>query len=49
MTGHLLAEAFAAGQLRVADLKRVQLACRALVYGLTCMNIDGIARQPGPA
>ena len=41
MTGHLLAEAFAAGQLRVVDLKRVQLAGRALVYGFARMNIDG--------
>ena len=41
MTGRLLAEAFAAGQLRVVDLKRVQLAGRALVYGFARMNIDG--------
>ena len=41
MTGRLLAEAFAAGQLRVADLKQVQLAGRALVYGFARMNIDG--------
>ena len=41
LTGRLLAEAFAAGQLRVADLKQVQLAGRALVYGFARMNIDG--------
>jgi hypothetical protein len=41
MTGRLLAEAFAAGQLRAADLKQVQLAGRALVYGFARMNIDG--------
>lgn len=36
-----LAEAFALGQLRSGDLKRVQLAGRALVYGFARMNIDG--------
>ncbi len=41
MTGRLLAEASAAGQLRVVDLKQVQLAGRALVYGFARMNIDG--------
>ena len=41
LTGHLLAEAFAAGQLRRVDLKQVQLAGRALVYGFARMNIDG--------
>ena len=41
MTGRMLAEAFAQGQLRVSDLKRVQLAGRALVYGFARMNIDG--------
>jgi AcrR family transcriptional regulator len=41
MTGHLLAEAFALGQLRVVDLKRVQIAARALVYGFARMNLDG--------
>jgi AcrR family transcriptional regulator len=41
LTGRLLAEAFAAGQLRVADLKQVQLAGRAMVYGFARMNIDG--------
>ena len=41
MTGRLLADAFAAGQLRVTDLKQVQIAGRALVYGFARMNIDG--------
>jgi AcrR family transcriptional regulator len=36
-----LAEAFAKGQLRCPDLKAVQLAGRALVYGFARMNIDG--------
>ncbi len=36
-----LADAFALGQLRSADLKRVQIAGRALVYGFARMNIDG--------
>jgi AcrR family transcriptional regulator len=41
MTGQVLAQAFALGQLRVADLKQVQIAGRALVYGFARMNIDG--------
>jgi AcrR family transcriptional regulator len=41
MTERLLAEAFAGGALRVADLKQVQIAGRALVYGFARMNIDG--------
>jgi AcrR family transcriptional regulator len=41
MTERLLAEAFALGQLRVVDLKRVQIAARALVYGFARMNLDG--------
>jgi AcrR family transcriptional regulator len=36
-----LKEAFALGQLRVAELDRVQIAARALVYGFARMNIDG--------
>jgi AcrR family transcriptional regulator len=36
-----LADAFAKGQLRVPDLKLVQIAGRALVYGFARMNIDG--------
>jgi AcrR family transcriptional regulator len=36
-----LAEAFAEGQLRSDDLKQVQIAGRALVYGFARMNIDG--------
>jgi hypothetical protein len=41
MTERLLAEAFALGQLRVVDLKPVQIAARALVYGFARMNLDG--------
>ena len=41
MTEQALADAFAQGQLRAADLKRVQIAARALVYGFARMNIDG--------
>ena len=41
MTGRMLAEAAAQGQLRVADLKQVQIAGRALLYGFARMNIDG--------
>jgi AcrR family transcriptional regulator len=41
MTERLLADAFGKGQLRVSDLKRVQIAGRALVYGFARMNIDG--------
>ena len=36
-----LADAFAAGQLRATNLKQVQIAGRALVYGFARMNIDG--------
>jgi len=41
LTGRTLAEAFAHGQLRAVDLKTVQIAGRALVYGFARMNIDG--------
>jgi AcrR family transcriptional regulator len=41
MSERLLAEAFARGQLRSADLKTVQIAGRALVYGFARMKIDG--------
>ena len=41
LTGQTLAEAFAGGQLRTVDLKQVQIAGRALVYGFARMNIDG--------
>jgi AcrR family transcriptional regulator len=41
LTERTLAEAFAQGQLRSPDLKRVQMAGRALVYGFARMNIDG--------
>ena len=36
-----LAEALAQGQLRSADLKQLQIAGRALVYGFARMKIDG--------
>jgi hypothetical protein len=36
-----LAEAFAQDQLRSSDLKRIQIAGRALVYGCARMIIDG--------
>jgi AcrR family transcriptional regulator len=36
-----LAEALAQGQLRVVDLKQLQIAARALVYGYARMKIDG--------
>jgi AcrR family transcriptional regulator len=41
LTERILADAHAQGQLRTADLKRVQIAGRALVYGFARMNIDG--------
>jgi len=41
MTEQALADAFAQGQLRAADLHLVQTAGRALVYGFARMNIDG--------
>jgi AcrR family transcriptional regulator len=41
LAGRTLAEAFAQGQLRSPDLKRVQIAARALVYGFARMGIDG--------
>ena len=41
LTERTLAEAAAAGQLRSADPKQVQIAGRALVYGFARMNIDG--------
>jgi AcrR family transcriptional regulator len=41
MIGRTLEEAFAQGQLHSPDLKRVQIASRALVYGFARMNIDG--------
>jgi AcrR family transcriptional regulator len=41
MTERTLAEAFAQGQLRALDLKQVQIAGRALVYGFARMNMDG--------
>jgi AcrR family transcriptional regulator len=41
MTEAALADAFAQGQLRAPDIKLVQIAGRALVYGFARMNIDG--------
>lgn len=41
LTERLLAEAAAQGQIGSADLKQVQIAGRALVYGFARMNIDG--------
>jgi AcrR family transcriptional regulator len=41
MVEQTLKEALALGQLRVADLKQVQITGRALVYGFARMNIDG--------
>ena len=41
LTERTLAEAFAKGQLCSSDLKQVQIAGRALVYGFARMNIDG--------
>jgi AcrR family transcriptional regulator len=49
MTERLLAQAFADGALRVTDLKRVQIAGRALVYGFARMNIDGHFKRWGVA
>ena len=41
MTERMLADAFAQGQLRSSELKQIQIAGRALVYGFARMNIDG--------
>jgi AcrR family transcriptional regulator len=41
MVEQALADAFAQGQLRSPDVKLVQIAGRALVYGFARMNIDG--------
>jgi AcrR family transcriptional regulator len=41
LTGDLLAEAAAKGQLRPLDLATARLAGRALVYGFARMHIDG--------
>jgi AcrR family transcriptional regulator len=41
MTEQMLGDASAAGALRAADLKVVQIAGRALVYGFARMKIDG--------
>jgi AcrR family transcriptional regulator len=49
MTERLLAQAFSEGALRVTNLKAVQIAGRALVYGFARMNIDGHFRRWGVA
>jgi AcrR family transcriptional regulator len=41
LTGDLLAEAAAKGQLRTLDLATARIAARALVYGFARMHIDG--------
>jgi AcrR family transcriptional regulator len=41
LTERTLSDAFTRGQLRSSDLKAVQIAGRALVYGFARMNIDG--------
>jgi AcrR family transcriptional regulator len=41
LTERMLAEASAQGLLRSTDLKRLQIAGRALVYGFARMNLDG--------
>lgn len=41
LTEQMLADAAAQGLLRSADLKRIQIAGRALVYGFARMNLDG--------
>jgi hypothetical protein len=41
LTGDLLAEAAAKGQLRPLDLAAARIAARALVYGFARMHIDG--------
>jgi AcrR family transcriptional regulator len=41
MTGRLLEDALAQGQLRPSDLKTLKIAGRALVYGFARMKLDG--------
>ena len=41
LSEQMLADAAAQGLLRPADLKRIQIAGRALVYGFARMNLDG--------
>ncbi len=41
LTERMLTGAFEKGQLRKVDLKQVQIAGRALVYGFARMNVDG--------
>ena len=49
MTEAILADAAAQRQLRSVDLKQVQIAGRALVYGFARMNIDGHFPRSGVA
>jgi AcrR family transcriptional regulator len=49
MTERLLAQAFSDGALRVTDLKAVQIAGRALVYGFARMKIDRHFKRWGVA
>lgn len=41
LTGRRLTDVAEQGLLRSADLKRIQIAGRALVYGFARMNLDG--------
>ncbi|MDX3966733.1 MAG: TetR-like C-terminal domain-containing protein [Bradyrhizobium sp.] len=41
LTGRRLTDAAEQGLLRSADLKRIQIAGRALVHGFAQMNLDG--------
>ena len=41
LTEQMLADAAAQGLVRAADIKRIQIAGRALVYGFARMNLDG--------
>ena len=41
LTERMLADAAEQGLLRSVDLKRIQIAGRALVYGFARMNLDG--------
>ena len=41
LTERMLADAAEQGLVRTADLKRIQIAGRALVYGFARMNLDG--------
>lgn len=49
LTEQMLADAAGQGLLRSADLKRIQIAGRALVYGFARMNLDGHLTRWGVA